>query len=53
MTDSDAIDSFRRSASYVDSILKGANPAELPVQQPMSACGEVARPTMLYPRVVR
>jgi len=27
-------DIFRRSASYVDRILKGANPAELPVQAP-------------------
>jgi putative ABC transport system substrate-binding protein len=30
----DSADIFRRSATYVHRILKGANPAELPVQQP-------------------
>jgi putative tryptophan/tyrosine transport system substrate-binding protein len=30
----DTADVFRRSAAYIDRILKGANPAELPVQEP-------------------
>jgi putative ABC transport system substrate-binding protein len=30
----DPIDLYRRSASYVDRILKGENPGNLPVQQP-------------------
>ncbi len=32
---SDVLDSYRRAASYVDRILRGAKVAELPVQQPV------------------
>jgi putative ABC transport system substrate-binding protein len=31
----DTVDVFRRSAGYVDRVLKGANPADLPVQTPI------------------
>jgi len=32
---SDSVDNFRRTASYVDRILKGEKPSELPVQAPV------------------
>jgi putative ABC transport system substrate-binding protein len=30
----DAVDNYRRAAAFIDNILKGAQPADIPVQQP-------------------
>jgi putative ABC transport system substrate-binding protein len=41
----DTLDEFRRAATYTDRILKGANPGDLPVQQPIKFALEVNKKT--------
>ena len=35
MGEPEQVDNWRRAATYVDRILRGANPAEIPVQLPV------------------
>jgi putative tryptophan/tyrosine transport system substrate-binding protein len=43
----DFSDPFRRAAQYVDKILKGAKPGDLPVEQPTKAIGLTIPPSLL------
>ena len=43
----DTIDLWQRAATFVDKILKGANPGDLPIEQPAKALGLTIPPSLL------